>query len=139
MNKHNIVAVKSGLKFGNINTVAEQDFLNKTNALRASLGIGPLKINSELLSKARNWSQTQADAGSVWAQQAEIKQLEAVTVSAGPIIESNNVGSFSTLTTRVGEAQIEDMGALDLAGRKAAATPWNATSNRSSTRSITIA
>lgn len=54
-------------------------------------------------------------AGSVWAQQAEIKQLEAVTVSAGPIIESNNVGSFSTLTTRVGEAQIEDMGALDLA------------------------
>ena len=66
VNKHNIVAVKSGLKFGNINTVAEQDFLNKTNALRASLGIGPLKINSELLSKARNWSQTQADAGTIF-------------------------------------------------------------------------
>lgn len=54
-------------------------------------------------------------AGNVCAQQSDSKQMDAVVVTAGPIIESNNVSSFSALSTRVGEAQINDLGALDLA------------------------
>jgi uncharacterized protein YkwD len=56
----------NGLKLGNIDSNAEQDFINRTNALRASLGVGPLRANSELLTKARNWSQTQANAGTIF-------------------------------------------------------------------------
>jgi|GEM_PF-2094404 hypothetical protein len=53
-------------KTGTIDTAAEQDFLNRTNALRASLGLGSLKTNSELLTKARAWSQTQASSGTIF-------------------------------------------------------------------------
>lgn len=59
-------SITNGLKLGNIDTGAEQDFLSRTNSLRASLGIGPLKVNYELLAKARNWSQTQANAGTIF-------------------------------------------------------------------------
>lgn len=55
-----------GFKTGSIDTAAEQDFLNRTNSLRASLGLGALHTNSELLAKARSWSQTQADAGTIF-------------------------------------------------------------------------
>lgn len=57
---------KSFVKTGTVDTSAEQDFLNRTNALRASVGVGSLKINSELLAKARNWSQTQANSGTIF-------------------------------------------------------------------------
>ncbi|MFN8015746.1 MAG: CAP domain-containing protein [Acidimicrobiia bacterium] len=53
-------------KNGTVDSAAEQDFLNRTNALRASLGLGALKVNGELLTKARNWSQTQADSGTIF-------------------------------------------------------------------------
>lgn len=59
-------SITNGLKLGNIDTGAEQDFLSRTNSLRASLGVGPLKVNYELLAKARNWSQTQANAGTIF-------------------------------------------------------------------------
>lgn len=55
-----------GFKTGSIDTSAEQDFLNRTNSLRASLGLGALHTNGELLAKARSWSQTQADAGTIF-------------------------------------------------------------------------
>ena len=57
---------KSSFKTGSIDVAAEQDFLNRTNALRASLGLGSLKTNGELQAKARNWSQTQASAGTIF-------------------------------------------------------------------------
>lgn len=60
------LSIKSAIKTGTIDTSAEQDFLNRTNALRASVGVGPLKVNSELLTKARNWSQTQANSGTIF-------------------------------------------------------------------------
>jgi hypothetical protein len=53
-------------KTGTVDTAAEQDFLSRTNALRASLGLGSLRTNSELLTKARNWSQTQANSGTIF-------------------------------------------------------------------------
>lgn len=53
-------------KTGSIDTTAEQDFLSRTNSLRVSLGLGALKTNSELLTKARSWSQTQADSGTIF-------------------------------------------------------------------------
>lgn len=56
----------ANFKAGTINTSAEQDFLNRTNALRASLGLGTLRTNSELLTKARSWSQTQAASGTIF-------------------------------------------------------------------------
>jgi len=53
-------------KTGSVDTAAEQDFLNRTNALRASQGLGSLTTNSELLTKARAWSQTQASSGTIF-------------------------------------------------------------------------
>ena len=58
--------VKEVRKVGTVDANAEQDFLNKTNALRASKGLAPLKFNSELINKARSWSQTQASAGTIF-------------------------------------------------------------------------
>lgn len=55
-----------GHKTGTVDTAAEQDFLNRTNALRASLGLGSLRLNSELLAKARGWSETQAQSGTIF-------------------------------------------------------------------------
>lgn len=55
-----------GFKAGTVDAAAEQDFLNRTNALRASLGLGALRSNSELLAKARSWSQTQASSGTIF-------------------------------------------------------------------------
>ncbi len=46
-----------------------------------------------------------------FAQQA----LDTITVTASPIIESNQVDNFSGFTTQVTDAQIKDLGALDLA------------------------
>lgn len=63
----NKTAPKStAFKTGSIDTSAEQDFLNRTNALRASQGLGSLRTNSELLGKARAWSQTQANSGTIF-------------------------------------------------------------------------
>ena len=56
----------SAYKTGTVDAGAEQDFLNRTNALRASLGLGQLHLNNELLVKARNWSETQAEAGTIF-------------------------------------------------------------------------
>ncbi len=53
-------------KAGTVDAGAEQSFLSKTNALRASRGLGPLRSNSELLAKARAWSQTQASSGTIF-------------------------------------------------------------------------
>ena len=55
-----------GHKTGVVDSAAEQDFLNRTNTLRASLGLGSLRLNSELLAKARGWSETQAQSGSIF-------------------------------------------------------------------------
>lgn len=60
------VAERTVFKAGSVDTNAEADFLNKTNALRASKGLGALRTNSELLAKARSWSQTQANAGTIF-------------------------------------------------------------------------
>jgi outer membrane cobalamin receptor len=49
------------------------------------------------------------------AQQKAALQTEAVVVTGSPIIESNNVSSFSTLSTAVTDTQVRDLGALDLA------------------------
>jgi hypothetical protein len=51
---------------GTVDASAEQDFLNRTNSLRSSLGLPALRSNSELLAKARSWSQTQATSGSIF-------------------------------------------------------------------------
>lgn len=51
---------------GTVDASAEQDFVNRTNALRASLGLGQLRVNSELVAKARAWSETQAQAGTIF-------------------------------------------------------------------------
>ena len=64
--KHVRTVLPKIIKTGNIEVTAEQDFVNRINALRASLGLGSLRINSELLSKARNWSQRQADSRSIF-------------------------------------------------------------------------
>lgn len=64
--KHKVASLNTGVKLGNVDTSAEQDFLNRTNALRASLGLGSLRVNAELLNKARNWSQTQANSGTIF-------------------------------------------------------------------------
>lgn len=50
-------------------------------------------------------------ASNAFAQQS----VETVTVTASPIIESNNVDAFSGFSTRVTDTQIKDLGALDLA------------------------
>lgn len=47
--------------------------------------------------------------------QAPIPTLEAVVVTASPIIESNNVDDFSGFSTQVTDSQIKNLGALDLA------------------------
>lgn len=49
------------------------------------------------------------------AQQAAEMRLGEVKVTGSPIIESNNVDSFSSFSTRVTESQLKDLGALDLA------------------------
>lgn len=49
--------------------------------------------------------------GSAYAQQA----MDTVTVTASPIIESNKVDAYSNFSTQVTDAQIKDLGALDLA------------------------
>lgn len=41
--------------------------------------------------------------------------LQEVRIVASPIIESNNVDAFGSLSTKVTDAQIRDLGALDLA------------------------
>jgi outer membrane cobalamin receptor len=46
-----------------------------------------------------------------FAQQA----IDTITVTASPIIESNQVDNFSGFSTQVTDAQIKDLGALDLA------------------------
>ncbi len=46
-----------------------------------------------------------------FAQQA----IDTITVTASPIIESNQVDNFSGFVTQVTDAQIKDLGALDLA------------------------
>lgn len=55
-----------GLKAGTVDAAAEQDFLSRTNSLRASLGLGSLRANNELLAKARNWAQTMASSGTIF-------------------------------------------------------------------------
>ena len=45
---------------------------------------------------------------------AQTVDLPTATVTAPPIVDSNQVDGFSTLTTKVTEAQIEDLGALSL-------------------------
>ncbi len=57
---------QSNFKLASVDSAAEQEFLSRTNALRASRGLGALKSNSELLAKARAWSQTQASSGSIF-------------------------------------------------------------------------
>lgn len=52
--------------------------------------------------------------GPAIAEEPQADTMPTVTVTASPIIESNNVDQFSALQTKVTEAQIEDMGALDL-------------------------
>ena len=49
----------------------------------------------------------------VHAQQAT--SLPDIVVTGSPIIESNNLDTFSGFSTRVTESQIKDLGALDLA------------------------
>lgn len=45
---------------------------------------------------------------------AQTVDLPTATVTAPPIVDSNQVDGFSTLTTKVTEAQIKDLGALSL-------------------------
>lgn len=47
--------------------------------------------------------------------QVSMQTLPAVIVTASPIIESNNIDGFSGFSTKVTDAQIKDLGALDLA------------------------
>ena len=47
--------------------------------------------------------------------QVSMQTLPAVIVTASPIIESNNVDGFSGFSTKVTDAQIKNLGALDLA------------------------
>ena len=54
-------------------------------------------------------------ASNAMAQQSNSLQTDAVVVTGRPIIEANEVGAFSTLSTRVTDAQVKDLGALDLA------------------------
>lgn len=49
------------------------------------------------------------------AQAQQTAALPDIVVIANPIIESNNVDTFSGFSTRVTESQIKDLGALDLA------------------------
>ncbi len=49
-------------------------------------------------------------ASNAFAQQS----VNTITVTASPIIESNNVDAFSSFSTRVTDTQIKDLGALDL-------------------------
>lgn len=49
-------------------------------------------------------------AGGAFAQQA----IDTVTVTASPIIDSNNVDNFANFATKVSDSQIKDLGALDL-------------------------
>jgi len=63
---HGSTSIKSLFKTGNVDLAAEKDFLNRTNALRASKGLGALQLNEELLAKARGWSQTQASSGTIF-------------------------------------------------------------------------
>jgi outer membrane cobalamin receptor len=48
------------------------------------------------------------------AQAQQATEINAVTVTASPIIESNNVDAFSNFTTKVSDTQVRDLGALDL-------------------------
>ena len=43
----------------------EAAFVTKINALRASKGLGPLAVHSELVGIARNWAQSMANAGQI--------------------------------------------------------------------------
>jgi iron complex outermembrane receptor protein len=54
-------------------------------------------------------------SASALAQQTSTPTLQEIVVTASPIIESNNVDNFSGFTTRVTDAQVRDLGALDLA------------------------
>ena len=47
--------------------------------------------------------------------QVSMQTLPAVIVTASPIIESNNIDGFSGFSTKVTDAQIKNLGALDLA------------------------
>ena len=53
--------------------------------------------------------------GSAFAQQVSTQTLPKVVITASPIIDSNNVDGFSGFSTKVTDAQIKDLGALDLA------------------------
>src|SRR5947208_14113774 len=44
---------------------AEGDFVARTNALRASRGLGGLSVNGTLAAKARNWAEHMAAAGGI--------------------------------------------------------------------------
>lgn len=48
------------------------------------------------------------------AQEAQVAELPSVSVTANPIVDSNQINAFSTLTTKVTEKQIRDLGALSL-------------------------
>lgn len=45
---------------------AEQQFVSKINNLRASKGLPPMQLDSELVSIGRRWSTTMAEAGDIW-------------------------------------------------------------------------
>ena len=49
------------------------------------------------------------------AHAQQTASLPDVIVTGGPIIESNNLDSFSGFSTRVTDSQIKDLRALDLA------------------------
>jgi outer membrane cobalamin receptor len=49
------------------------------------------------------------------AHAQQVPSLPAVVVTGSPIIESNNLDTFSGFSTRVTDSQIKDLGALDLA------------------------
>lgn len=53
-------------------------------------------------------------AANTWAQVTSHTELPSISVTASPIIDSNQVDGFSTLTTRVSDKQIKDLGALSL-------------------------
>lgn len=44
----------------------EQEFVSLVNDLRASEGLAPLAIHTELVQKGRGWSATMADDGDIW-------------------------------------------------------------------------
>jgi len=44
----------------------ESEFVNCINSLRASEGLGLLETHGQLVTKARNWAATMADAGEIW-------------------------------------------------------------------------